>query len=58
MEELIKELMDELAQKIANEFVEWYIDLTLKRQDYMKKWEKETLEEYREAVRKVFGEPK
>lgn len=58
MEELTKEFMDELAQKLADEVVEWYIDLALKRQDYFKKWEKEMLEKHGEAIKKVFGEPK
>jgi hypothetical protein len=58
MEEPTKEFMDELTQKLANEIVEWYIDLALKRQDYLKKLEKERFEEYSKAVKKVFGEPK
>lgn len=58
MEELIKKFMNELAQKLADEVVEWCIDLTSKRQDYFKKGEKEMLEKHSEAIKKVFGEPK
>ena len=58
MEELIKEFMDELCQKLANEVVEWYIDLALKRQDYLKKLDKEIFKKHSEAIKKVFGEPK
>jgi hypothetical protein len=56
VEELIEEFLDSLAEKIANDCIEWYTDLLVKRWAYSKEYDKKLFEEYSKAIKKYAAE--